>query len=92
MLLGIAWLFIFPYQPSENQAFPWVSNLFVSITDNVTTPGVYPDCITNHIALIVLTLLLIVLLWLYCFGHILDCIALINCLHYLILKFKWSKI
>ena len=65
MLLGIVWLFIFLHQLLEHQAFPWVSGLCVGATDNITTPG---------FGLIVS---LTVLLWLYCFGRIINCIALI---------------
>ena len=67
MLSGIALLFIFLHQPPEHQASARVSGLRLSATNDVTvtTPG------------FVLIVLLVISLWLHCFGHIIDCIALI---------------
>ena len=39
MLIGVAPLFIFLYQPSEHQVSAWVSGLILSAINNVTTFG-----------------------------------------------------
>ena len=69
MLLGIACLYIFIYQPSKHQAFAQVSGFCICTTNNVTV-------ITLGFVLIVFLIIFLWLLWLdgwlYCF----DCIVL----------------
>ena len=83
-----------------------IALLFIFLPQRYNHLQICPDRIADHIALIALTLLLIVLLWPYClivllwlyrFDRIVDCIALIvfvfgsvfcfwYCSHYLLLE------
>ena len=78
MLSGIAWVFIFLYQPTKHGPFAYISNLCVDATDNITI-------ITSGFILIVLRIILLWLVWPYYWFYSFDYITLVILLIILLL-------